>query len=140
MGERVAGRWRRHAAQVRSDKATARMTPDERVKLEAAAARVGLRLGGYLVEAGLRLADETNPAPPSLVASAAVGRDRAMLGAWEEANRLLRQYGNNVNQAVALWHRTHGGAMPAGLIDAVQLTNGVARRVDGLVDEHRRRR
>ena len=139
MGKRAAGRWRRHAAQVRSDKATARMTPDERERLEAAAARVGLRLGGYLVEAGLRLADQTDPAPPSL-AAAVEGGDRAMLGAWVEASRLLRQYGNNVNQAVALWHRTRGGAMPAGLAEAVALTNGVARKVDGLVDEHRRRR
>ena len=138
MGERAAGRWRRHAAQVRTDKASARMTPGERETLEAAAARVGLRLGGYLVEAGLRLADQADPAPVPV--PAVVGVDRALLEAWVDASVLLRQYGTNVNQSVKLWHRSRGGPMPAGLAEAVELTNVVARRVDVLVAEYRRRR
>jgi len=139
MGERATGRWRRHAAQVRTDKTSARITPSEREKLEAAAARVGLRLGGYLVEAGLRLADQADPAPVVVPVPAVVGVDRALLEAWVDASVLLRQYGNLVNQSVALWHRSRGGPMPAGLAEAVELTNVVARRVDVLVAEYRRR-
>jgi len=92
----------------------------------------------HRVEAGLRLAEQTDPAPPP-PPSASVGVDRALLAAWLEANVLLRQYGNNVNQAVALWHRSRGGPVPVGLAEAVRLTNAVARRVDGLVAEHRQR-
>jgi len=128
-----------HAAQVRSDKATARMTPDEREQLEAAAARAGLGLGGYSIEAVLRLADQTDRP-----------RRRRRRSPWTRTRRCSAPGGeptcHRAGTATTSTRRSRGGTapgaglVPMGLAEAVQLTNGVARRVGALAYEHCQRR
>jgi hypothetical protein len=134
VGEGAAGRWRRHAPQVRSEKVTVRLTPAERARFEVAAGEAGLRLGGFFVEAARSVADE-----PGLVGpAAAAGSERELHAALLASSAQLRRYGNNVNQAVVLWHRQ--GEAPVWLVDAVRLAHGAAGRIDELVDGLRAQR
>ncbi len=96
-----------------------RLDDDEWATIHGAAERSGLSDAGWCTEVGLAAAAGSTLPTPS------VSRDA--LAELTLAQRQLRKYATNVNQAVAALHST--GAVPDYLVAAIATTDTAARRL-----------
>lgn len=135
----LAGRHRRHRFPAREHTVKARYDGQELALVQQAAGAAGMRAGGYVASAALRMAQqllEHDPAEAGGVVPAGGGRppvvtdreDQVLLAELIQARLALRRYGVNLNQAALVLNS--GGPVPVWLQQAVAGGDRAVARVD----------
>lgn len=135
----LAGRHRRHRFPAREHTVKARYDSQELAVVQQAAGAAGMRPGGYVASAALRMAQqllERDSTATAGVAPAGTGRpavvtdreDQVMLAELIQARLALRRYGVNLNQAALVLNS--GGQAPVWLQQAVAGGDRAVARVD----------
>ncbi len=136
----LAGRHRRHRFPGREHAVKARYDSQELAVVQQAAGAAGMRMGGYVASAALRMAQqllERDSTATAGIAPAGRGRpaavtdreDQVILAELIQAPLALRRYGVNLNQAALVLNS--GGQAPVWLLQqAVAGGDRAVARVD----------
>lgn len=135
----LAGRHRQHRFPGREHTVKARYDSQELAVVQQAAGAAGMRMGGYVASAALRMAQqllERDSTATAELAPAGTGRpavvtdreDQVMLAELIQARLALRRYGVNLNQAALVLNS--GGQAPVWLQQAVAGGDRAVARVD----------
>jgi ribulose 1,5-bisphosphate synthetase/thiazole synthase len=135
----LGGRHRQHRFPAREHTVKARYDSQELAVVQQAAGAAGMRMGGYVASAALRMAQqllERDSTATAGIAPAGTGRpavvtdreDQVMLAELIQARLALRRYGVNLNQAALVLNS--GGQAPVWLLQAVAGGDRAVARVD----------
>lgn len=136
----LAGRHRQHRFPAREHTVKARYDGQELAVVQQAAGAAGMRAGGYVASAALRMAQQMLEKDVGELGQAAAGggpgrsglvtdrEDQELLTELIQARLALRRYGVNINQAAMVLNS--GGQMPVWLQQAVAGGDRAVARVD----------